>query len=350
MLLLHGFGSSPETWEKFINDRFKGSYSVLDYEEGDVINSEPTPDKKGILCYAVKFGSWDTASGLTNVEGETATESSSGDYSTFEQMGREVQYAIEGILNKYSQTNVEILLLGHSRGGLVARKFLQDLATSKEKAHIMGLLTTSTPHKGTPIGRIYSYLSEHSRDSCEDTPCKRDWAVIDLLNGRFLKIVGKSIDGCRPTVNDLSDNSGAIEDLNSNISQLPSNIAYGEILNSGSNLGVVFDSSYKGHSLRLSLLESLKSSIFKNRILLSKNARNYILCGDETNCDNKPEDFPGDGLVPVDNQGYIFIDGFPSGAKAKAKRLSSSSNVLHTGATSQEADISNILTFMLSEW
>jgi len=51
-------------------------------------------------------------------------------------------------------TKAGIVLVGHSRGGLVGRRYL--LRNDKS---IRGLITISTPHKGSSVARIASYLS-----------------------------------------------------------------------------------------------------------------------------------------------------------------------------------------------
>jgi pimeloyl-ACP methyl ester carboxylesterase len=51
-------------------------------------------------------------------------------------------------------TGAGIVLVGHSRGGLVGRKYL----LRKEKS-VRGLITVSTPHKGSSVARIVKYFS-----------------------------------------------------------------------------------------------------------------------------------------------------------------------------------------------
>jgi pimeloyl-ACP methyl ester carboxylesterase len=53
-----------------------------------------------------------------------------------------------------NMTNAGIILIGHSRGGLIARKYL-----SKQYKSIKGLITISTPHKGSSVASIAKYLS-----------------------------------------------------------------------------------------------------------------------------------------------------------------------------------------------
>jgi pimeloyl-ACP methyl ester carboxylesterase len=51
-------------------------------------------------------------------------------------------------------TDAGIVLVGHSRGGLVGRKYL----LRKDKT-VRGLITVSTPHKGSSLARVVKYLS-----------------------------------------------------------------------------------------------------------------------------------------------------------------------------------------------
>jgi pimeloyl-ACP methyl ester carboxylesterase len=51
-------------------------------------------------------------------------------------------------------TKAGIILIGHSRGGLIARKYLMD-----ENRTIKGLITISTPHQGSSIAGIAKYVS-----------------------------------------------------------------------------------------------------------------------------------------------------------------------------------------------
>lgn len=53
-----------------------------------------------------------------------------------------------------SFTKAGIILVGHSRGGLIGRKYLM----SRDRV-IRGLITASTPHKGTSIAKLARYIS-----------------------------------------------------------------------------------------------------------------------------------------------------------------------------------------------
>jgi pimeloyl-ACP methyl ester carboxylesterase len=51
-------------------------------------------------------------------------------------------------------TGAGIVLVGHSRGGLVGRKYLL-----KKEKFVRGLITISTPHKGSSVAKVAKYLS-----------------------------------------------------------------------------------------------------------------------------------------------------------------------------------------------
>lgn len=60
----------------------------------------------------------------------------------------------EIIIEARKMTKAGIILIGHSRGGLIARKYL-----FKQDKSIKGLITISTPHKGSSVAKIVKYLS-----------------------------------------------------------------------------------------------------------------------------------------------------------------------------------------------
>lgn len=60
----------------------------------------------------------------------------------------------EIVKTAHKMTKSGIILIGHSRGGLIGRKYL----LKKDKS-INGFITISTPHKGSTVARIAKYLS-----------------------------------------------------------------------------------------------------------------------------------------------------------------------------------------------
>lgn len=67
----------------------------------------------------------------------------------------DVVHELEEVVEETSTlTRDGIILIGHSRGGLVARKYLMGRDRS-----IRGLVTISTPHKGSSLAKFGTYLS-----------------------------------------------------------------------------------------------------------------------------------------------------------------------------------------------
>ncbi|HDK80960.1 MAG TPA: alpha/beta hydrolase [Nitrospirae bacterium] len=82
-----------------------------------------------------------------------------------------------------------IALIGHSRGGLVARKFME-----RKRAGIKALITISTPHAGSSIALLGKYLKPFSAvlknvlpKEAHGTVSRAIKNVADLLKGSALK-------------------------------------------------------------------------------------------------------------------------------------------------------------------
>lgn len=133
-LLLHGTASEPETWDVLVASRFAGVCPPTRMGE-DVTERS--------LCYRLHF---EPRIGWLN-----------GDGSTFRRLGIEVGQAIEKIKNVMQPA--AIVLVGHSRGGLAARAYVQGLVEPPPVA--LGLVTIGTPHQGTPLGRIKRWLADN---------------------------------------------------------------------------------------------------------------------------------------------------------------------------------------------
>lgn len=333
LLLLHGMNSSPDTWNDFVALRFNNSCAII---ANGVLTNNSTPNTQGVMCYRVRFGSFDLRSGRVGLEGIKGTSSSSGDFSSFRDLRREVRGAVRGILDRHG--NAETVLVAHSRGGLAARAFLQQRAGSPVKASVVGLLTTGTPHRGTQLGRIYKYLEAHPRGTC----CQDDWKVVDFLRGKRRCRIGlvriqnpTPLDVRRPTIRDLADDSPAFDTLNPGITLLPAAIQYGQIVYRGFDLGI----------LKIDIPVFNEYSVFRDGICdqLSSEAERFILGR------NAPSKYPGDGVVPVANQRYFNLPGF-SGDPTKLHRLRVDSGIIHTQETEQEAHISAVLAAMMGSW
>lgn len=129
-LLLHGLDSSVKKWNDVVRKTF----------QKDCITLNPGQDAPGVSrCYRYAFssGQWSHGDGLT-----------------FAELGNEVKDAVAAIDRKVHPEAV--VLVGHSRGGLAARAYLQSL--DAPPAFSLGLLTIGTPHLGSPLGRAKPWM------------------------------------------------------------------------------------------------------------------------------------------------------------------------------------------------
>ncbi len=298
VLLLHGMNSNPVTWNPVVQKYFPEGCSVI---TNGLIEADATPNTQNTYCYSVKFGAFDADSpdSLENAwaYGETNGYDSAGDYSTFDQLGIEVDKAITGIRKELP--NAKILLIGHSRGGLAARAFLQN--PFDNKTSIVGLLTTGTPHNGTRLGRVHQYIKTRllkkggtrktsSILNPDDDWIDDDWDAIDFLSGKT-GFLGYKIDVRRPVVGYLADNSLMIKNLNDGKANLPT-IKYGQLFYAKMPLGDL-DAHYAIFDDIGDLLDQV-----------STNAEVYIK-GKLADGTPKPSDhlsLKGDGIVPKASQ------------------------------------------------
>jgi len=92
-------------------------------------------------------------------------------------------------------TNKGVILIGHSRGGLIARKYL--MTNTKD---IRGLYTISTPHLGSSIAKIGEYLSPLGSIIAPLIPSGKKGLLADaikriadfLRSGAFLELLPES--------------------------------------------------------------------------------------------------------------------------------------------------------------
>jgi len=357
LLLLHGMNSDPYTpWNEFVKIRFNNSAPVI---RGGVCWACPIADANGVVCYRIAFGSYDLTSGRTGVAPTSGPPLSAandphkdqygaegGDYSTFDTLGLEVWEAVNYILSVYP--SAQVTLLGHSRGGIAARAFLQMAASSPEKASVVALLTTGTPHKGSRLARAYAYLQNDLDTHQQQENDIDSWQVVDFLRGvikcDYIKWNDTPIDVRRPTISDLADNNPqSIETLNNNIQNLPSNVKYGSLTYAGTDLGILKPTPtylhLPGVNPYYSVFDQQGGDICDQ---LSSAATTSILGDGQT-----PATYAGDGIVDITSQRYDDIGGFPSGAFYLSFPYS---NVLHTEEPKQELHITPALNHLVTWW
>jgi pimeloyl-ACP methyl ester carboxylesterase len=161
VLMLHGLNSDVYTWGVFLRQLAIAAYGRPFDVNSPVVDAASNTwrgDKvMDAYWYRMAFGYHDTvAPEVKGVAGLQSYGPASGDFSTFDELGTEVKMAISKI--RVVIPDASILLIGHSRGGLAARSFLQNYRTSAEAQAVKGLITLGTPHSGSELGRLYNYL------------------------------------------------------------------------------------------------------------------------------------------------------------------------------------------------
>ncbi|MEQ1529419.1 MAG: hypothetical protein ABL925_08890, partial [Methylococcales bacterium] len=324
VLLLHGMNSDTSTWKDYVRKNFKSCNAI---DNGGIIGAV---NKFPVNCYAVRFGAYDAKgeNGLENAK-QWATDNNirkAGDFSTFDQLGKEVDKAV-GAIKSY-HPGAHILVIGHSRGGLAARAFLTNQANPEPlnslwANYVDGLITTGSPHNGSPVGKIYTWLKNHPHDDCDFfDDCWDDWLAVDQL-AFLLKTLDAGLDARRPVISYLTPGSTQIVKLNNG--KVSADIVTGQIRYGGLPLGMlsgsynIFPSDRNGG--KLSLLSSK----------LTDPAVDFII-GKGINGDNK--NLLGDGIVPLNNQSY---------ADAYVDKTYESNKVLHTDEPKKVTDINSMI-------
>jgi pimeloyl-ACP methyl ester carboxylesterase len=134
-LLLHGLNSDETTWNRVAKRLFGNRCPTLREATDPATLGESR-------CYRLHFSD---------------TDWPHGDGLSLSQLGAEVDHAVQKIRD--SVHPAAIVLVGHSRGGLAARAYLQNPGSTP--SFRLALLTLGTPHRGSPFGRIKSFMDEN---------------------------------------------------------------------------------------------------------------------------------------------------------------------------------------------
>lgn len=328
VLLLHGKSSNLKTWNKLVDSRDGFDGRCKNTGDAKFQTGKLARNSEGVYCMRFTFGSLDRISTAPKgLENSTCSRSGgcSGDYSTFESLGEEIATTINRIKKRLGD-DAQIVLLGHSRGGVAARAFLQ--SDSPEKANVVGLITTGTPHAGTPLGRYYGYmknncLPESKYSSIFDvSDCANDWRFTNII----LKKGGEA-NFKAPTFDFLSDASPEIKNLNANIDKLPM-INYSQITYDNLKFGCLGGSLIESDS-------KCGFDIFSTVGNPSNTALNVVLAG------RKRSSLVGDGLVSFISQRMNSLAGWfqPIKSYRKVQRV-------HTAEPRQILDLSRALKNM----
>lgn len=332
VLLLHGMSSNAAKWNKLVNNNAGFDWRCSNTQDPKFSTLSIKPNSEGVYCMRFNFGAYDRISTAPKgLDKKICSEAGgcAGDYSTFDSLGKEIEAAISRIRTRLG-TNVQIVLLGHSRGGLAARAFLE--GTSTLKANVVGLMTTGTPHAGSPLGRYYTYMNisclpESDYDGLFDTgDCADDWRFI---NSYPIKDLG-GLDLKAPAIAFLSDASPSIAALNNKIAAIPPIIRFTQLTYTNIKFGCL------GGDL-IDPETSCGYDIFGNiiRFKPSRKSLNYVLNGRERNS------LTGDGIVPVTSQKMTSLKGWNRSVTSYAR-----ANRIHTTEAEQILDLSIALKNM----
>ncbi len=332
-LLLHGLASDAGTWDELVDDDsfYSGSCMVIDADA--VIEELPQVNSDGLSCFSLDFGSFDRDPSLASIglDGASCNDVSGchGDFSTFELLGTEVESAMSKIVDKFG-IDTEVVLLGHSRGGLAARAYLQK-TDSENKEHVKALVTTGTPHQGSPLGRFYQYMEEkcvpQSSFENDNSVCEDSWEVIKMLAGdRWFQ--SKYYMNLRaPSINFLSPESSEITNLNTNILALE-NIITGQLSYKGTAFGILAK-DVGPRSLDYDLYEYQQ---FLGGDHPHSSTLRYIEKGQSR------ESYIGDGIVPVYSQKLSLLLE-QNNRSIDISKVVSANNVIHTEETERVTDL-----------
>ena len=328
LVVLHGMNSGPETWDAFVDAmEFESAPSIFD---GNFVEDVAAlPDPFGVYCYRVQFGSFDKISqrkGVGGIEFPVEETHLGGDFSSFDDLGREVSLAVNRIESEHGD-NCEIILLGHSRGGIAARSFLQNADLQHSQRNIAGLVTVGTPHKGSQLARIYDYLDKEDNKQDEDT-----WEVVEFL--RNLENV--SFDLRFPTIGDLADTSNPIVALNRSWNQFPDGVALWMFSYEGVGLGIL------SRVPRYTVFDRGFGDLFPQ---VSEKAKQFLIGN------RSPDDrtLSGDGIVTSQSQLSKFT--VPGDRPlSRTVRSISNRNVTHTEEPDQVTDLKWAINGQIAWW
>ncbi|YCO00890.1 alpha/beta fold hydrolase [Vibrio sp. VNB-15] len=332
-LLLHGLASSSETWQPLINDDsfYSGACQILDLDSELV--SLPDVNKRGEYCFSLDFGGYDRDTILSSkgLDGKTCVSAlgCNGDYSSFELLGKEVETTIGKIVDELG-IDTEIVLIGHSRGGLAARAYLQNTA-SLNREHVKAMMTTGTPHQGSPLGRFYKYMDENctpQRSYENDSGvCEDNWELIKMMTGERWYSLKQILDLRAPSIDFLSPDSDEMSNLISSVSTLSESVLLSELTYSGTEFGIL-DTDVK----LIGIYDLYDYGSLFNGDHPHPSTLRYIENGATR------ASLVGDGIVPVNSQKLSQVLA-PYGRNVDFSLTNDGHNIVHIDQTKQVTDL-----------
>jgi hypothetical protein len=271
-----------------------------------------------------------------------------------------------------------IILVGHSRGGLAARAYLQEI--TEPPPFKLGLLTIGTPHQGTSLGRVkhwllgHGFLPQHIDDAFVSKVCVLLHPDICLDALAMIKslLFSPSV-GYQATAHDVNGNpirkpiSEAIWGLNDGADRLEDWVStFGQIYSTRMRLGK--NSGNAGVNLLNSFIAQDASRVLILKLLIDpvipggfREMRRFVLrnighfdvfgkwrCGEQRSTDPFDWACNGDGIVPAISQRLTHLPGFSRGGKPLhsiqlREILHADASGANDGETGQVLEIGRIL-------
>ena len=330
VIFLHGLGGDISSWDAFTRAISVGRepVKVANIYQGrihgpvatevigsEVLNGTSLPNQS-YYFYRVSFGAFDQSGGLRSVDGKLAPPLSHGDWESFPMLGREVLLAVNAALRWHPEA--KILLVGHSRGGLAGRAFLQG-SNSNEKSAVVGFLTLGTPHDGSYFGRLNPYLARVPRQNDTQT-----WLVANVSS--------KEVNCLAPSVFFLATGAVAITNLASrnSLAQLPVQVSYHNYMYNGLPLGTL---KYRG------LGNVFGGGAVGSLLHVSDRAKRYMIGGLD------PAAIDSDGIVQSESQSMTSLINLPRSLKLRVTPINT--GIFHIEEHDRSMDILEAMDSML---
>jgi len=318
-LLLHGLASSSSTWDKLVSEKYNGTCNLIDslgilkttkkisypFSNGyRDLQIHLQPFSGSNYCFRLDFGKYDRTSNLKDLNGRICSRRAGcrGDYSTFSTLGLEVSDVVSKIKSALGD-DTEVVLVGHSRGGLAATAFLGGDHPNRDIAK--AFLSTGTPFTGSPLGGIYKHMKTHCMPyhlKKSQGYCRQDWEAREFLKDQGG--VDQGLDIIVPSVGFLQSGSQELKNIykEDRLKRLQQgkryykNLVYKDV--TLGYLGKKFGITYNPFP---TIRGGVDTIIGKN---FSRMAEEAIL---GTNAQTKAREYSGDGIVPYNNQDMSHI-------------------------------------------
>jgi pimeloyl-ACP methyl ester carboxylesterase len=307
-LFLHGLNSSADAWEELDDNEYGRQCSEVSEADLGRVNNVPISP-----CYMYNFRS-------REVEGVSW---GSGDGATYAQLGDEVGQVVEWIRSRHSLSG--IVLVGHSRGGLAARAYLQSLPSRLPIR--TGLVTVGTPHLGSPFGRLGWWLNGNGKKPSDEYCVQVPESAIRFAFSPSTKNLATAHNSSKSRVRNIT--SEAIWALNDAAYRLPLVVdSVGEIRSKRMWFGENVAGGWKGLFLDASTLINCMSYDANE----AKQILDYVQL-------NLPDHWltEGDGVVPYESQQLSSVSGATSELTIHARDIASKTS--HVDETARTGDI-----------